>query len=142
MTIILLLIIGFFLNSGDGVTFGSNVIAAFDLTSYFVFFIAILVTILVLLIQLVIYYSSNIDKVWIVRPFSTIASIYILSIIYLQVYLCSYVIDNTNVFANSFSELSSDVQLAILSFIGITILNIFTSRSKTVWSDNDTRNKN
>lgn len=143
MLICILLLIGFFIEYG---TLGENIINAFSLAQYGLWFIFVFVSIFgVSLISYMLFSKNKKILIRYNRKFRNITDLgsitttkIILSLIcifdigisYLQLHLSYYIIENVSPLVQSFSEISNNVQYSIFTFLFIITSMILNMGNK------------
>ncbi len=141
MITFLLLIVGFLIGVfGSFGSFGSGVISAFTLVHYWIWAVAIVLSSTTLIFIIVALTHVSVLKNQAEGPstksviFGTITKVAVLIIIYTQIWLSGYIIDNTPLYATSFSEIPGDTQFSISVFVCYymvsILLTIFWARER------------
>lgn len=131
----ILLVIGFLITGG---AFGAQVIGAFSLAQYWLWFIAILASMFALVIIAGLTFlggtKANDEKFGKLATLlaggaagfiGTLISIFVVASSYFMLWLSYFITYNTPLNATSWSELPTDVTYAIIGFFIVMVLSIF-----------------
>lgn len=138
MITFILLIVGFLTG---GALLGESIINAFELTQYWLWFLAILATIIAVIVNIVFIISGSLiakehklNKFLVISGgglFGIIMSIFILATTYVNLWLSYYIIENTPSTVTLVSELPNNTLYAIFAFIFITVLGVLGKLGKS-----------